>query len=374
MKFVRTVAMSGHELEVSAALVVFGSEITKLLRKMIRVITTQIVQRVCDRLILPVSASPTTVEKIWRALNQQQRHKAVALEVHETAHDGAIICDYNLPRHGKFSYDLKDKLGREFTIHCSLVEKQMELCIFHLPTMLQVAPVHMDVLQQFVTSLTSKPLVKDTKPQIPVASVHFCQQTGNFDWDWTYQDARLLENKVLTPEMQSFLSFVNAFYGAKNKEEMAAKGVPYRCGVILEGPSGTGKSSVVEICASRHNKPLYNLSLTSGGMNITHLQSLVQNILPHSIVVLDEMQSHFRVFDQKSKQLQPGDFLAAISGAASHLPTGCLFVATTNSFAECNTWFKKHDALLNPGRFGIQFQFTTKFETHVSLFQSFRKK
>lgn len=88
------------------------------------------------------------------------------------------------------------------------------------------------------------------------------------------------------PVKEQLLADLHAFMAGEERYNQL--GIPWHRGYLLEGPPGTGKSSLVKAIATKLGLGLYYLSLSKGLGNDTLIR-LIQDIPPYSIVLLEEL-------------------------------------------------------------------------------------
>lgn len=133
-----------------------------------------------------------------------------------------------------------------------------------------------------------------------------------------------------------------------NESYYIEHGLPYHRGYMLEGPPGTGKTSLIEAVAVHTARSLYTLSLASFP-NDAELQEAMAALPENAILVIEDIDttrkaSHNREVNQdpSNSGVTLGGLLNALDGLAT--PPGLLTFMTTNA-AE-----KLDPALLRNGR------------------------
>jgi mitochondrial chaperone BCS1 len=98
---------------------------------------------------------------------------------------------------------------------------------------------------------------------------------------------RAIESVYLLPEIKDeLLRYVAWFFGAKAWHELI--GLPHRTGVMLEGPTGTGKSTIVAAIGSFFNKVVYVINLASVESDNALVSAFMQ-CEPSCIVLLEDV-------------------------------------------------------------------------------------
>lgn len=129
-------------------------------------------------------------------------------------------------------------------------------------------------------------------------------------------------------------------------------GIPYRTGILLKGPPGTGKTSLIKALCSKYDKPLYMLNVIS--ISDQELLEALSSIPEGSIIAIEDIDvvSFNRDISDKDeddkviKQITLSGLLNALDGAASN--ENRILIATTNHPD------KLDPALIRDGRFDIK--------------------
>lgn len=140
----------------------------------------------------------------------------------------------------------------------------------------------------------------------------------------------------------------------KSKEWYIKNGVPYKMGILLSGPPGTGKTSLIKAICAKYSKSLYTLSLnnTSDKAFIESMSTVPEN----AVVVIEDIDAYnFSINrevkdDKQSAQhnfgLTMSGLLNGLDGVASS--ENRILIATTN-YPE-----KMDAAILREGRFDLK--------------------
>lgn len=190
------------------------------------------------------------------------------------------------------------------------------------------------------------PKKKDFVPQLYTVEGDnwgISQELGKRSWE-----SVILKNG----QKDRILKFIEEF--SNSKDWYVRMGISYKTGVLLEGPPGTGKTSIVKALACHLNKNLCMISCSSVTEGKFH--KLISNTPKDSIVLMEDFDS---IGATKSREIKDGGeklsdllgmslsgILNAIDGVYSS--NGRIIIATTNCADELDA------ALLRPGRFDLK--------------------
>jgi len=148
---------------------------------------------------------------------------------------------------------------------------------------------------------------------------------------------------------------VNGIINFKNREKIdITRGVPHQLGILLEGPPGTGKTSVIKAVAAEFNMEICQLKSTE----LFHIEGAFTTLPKNCIVCIEDIDGDVTTFSRDkdnnteeeilSERYNISTILNAIDGLVScH---GRILIITTNH-AE-----KLDKALLRPGRIDLNIE------------------
>lgn len=148
-------------------------------------------------------------------------------------------------------------------------------------------------------------------------------------------------------QMDKIVSYLKGFLD--NKDEYDKLGIPFRTGIMLYGPPGSGKTSTATVIANELNMDVYYLSIKSMTGD-QEFEELVAKVPRNSIVILEDIDAvnaaKDRDGDHKTTEfvsdVSMTSLLNVLDGMQS--PEGVIFVMTTNKRDRLD------EAILRPGR------------------------
>ncbi len=132
-------------------------------------------------------------------------------------------------------------------------------------------------------------------------------------------------------------------------EWYAANGVPYHRGVMLTGPAGTGKTSLVGILAGELGLSIASLSLGQPGLDDSVLRSLVRNLDDGDLLLMEDVDCAGLSRDGDAPGVTFSGLLNVLDGLGSRL--GQIVIMTTNHPDRLDP------ALIRPGRVDRRLEF-----------------
>lgn len=201
-------------------------------------------------------------------------------------------------------------------------------------------------------------LIKSTE-NINENSIKLYDYDGHSHWEFKREIPKRNFNSIyISKEIQdNILSTIDNF--KNNKTWYAEHGIPYQLGLLLKGPPGTGKTSIIKAIASHFDFAIYYISVNK----IANIQEAFSNIPNDVLVVIEDIDgsvlTHSRESgkyldnkhedkDSKSLIMSISEILNAIDGIFA--PSGRILITTTNKPEILD------EALIRPGRIDKQYE------------------
>lgn len=244
---------------------------------------------------------------------------------------------------GKGKYDVQ---YNNHYITIEIKEGKMILSIFNGFFSWFIQNNSIDVLKEFSTSSYESFFVKEK------INIFYLPSIKNDSWAMPiFRKACVMKEKYYTQSMKEVLEDVESF---KNSESFyESRGIPYKRGYFLEGETGTGKSTLIQIISTLYGMEVYLVNINSS-MTDSNLISLLSQVQSNSIIVFEEFEKQLAcVGKNKNCNISDGGILSSIDGP-QRLAHGCLIFMNVNSSTGIN------EAFFRKGRLDKKFLFTEK--------------
>lgn len=194
------------------------------------------------------------------------------------------------------------------------------------------------IIEEMVLTARDAAMPDDGKVEVRIAKQHSWSQH-------TRVDKRSVESVILPNNLcQEVVSSIRKFQSAKGWYN--SMGIPYRKGILLYGPPGNGKTSLVLAVASSLNMNVNILFLGDSTITDSVLNDLLSRMDNNTIVLIEDIDCTFQnrktLKGSKSLGVSFSGLLNAIDGLATQ--GGRVLFMTTNKINDLDP------ALIRPGR------------------------
>lgn len=161
--------------------------------------------------------------------------------------------------------------------------------------------------------------------------------------------AQPIEN-IVNPNMNEIVETVNTFI--RNKDIYKEINVPYKIGILLYGPSGTGKTSVAKSLALKFNRDV--VCIDASNINPNDANTIGYPRRRDVIVLIDEIDAQLMpdVSDVSNEKKVRTNLLLNLISFIDNLNNGEIVIATTNHIENLDS------KVIRSGRFDCKYEFT----------------
>lgn len=163
----------------------------------------------------------------------------------------------------------------------------------------------------------------------------------------------------ITPSMQLMMDDVDNFVQPETEQEYARRARDYKRCYLIQGSPGTGKSSMVEMIMTAHNRNGYIVNLNDHTMTDSDLVKLVCTAPPYSVIVFDEFNKQLDSINANPNvHISTAGILQALDGSI-RLSHATIVVVIVSNETEIEDGLYRE--LTRPGRVDAIFRFTEQF-------------
>lgn len=299
------------------------------------------------------------VTTIWKTLRKNPTFRCRKYQMHELSADDHIE-DFDSEKHSVWFLGGPHTFNQNGT-ECSVTAidtKDNQSIVFTV-----YASNSTDAENTFL-SIMDDVFTNHMKMQPDLDKYMYIWNVNDVSEDWDRSSLRSLRSfdtiYLPTDVKQELSKRVENFLGARKEYELF--GMPYKLVGLLEGPPGTGKTSVIHALASKHERDMAILTITPKMTNTT-LIKLIARLPENCFLVLEDVDCLFdaREGQRDAYHITFSTLLNMLDGANSR--EGIVVLMTTN-YRD-----KLESALVRPGRvdFIVSFDFVKEPEIRAAL-------
>lgn len=174
-----------------------------------------------------------------------------------------------------------------------------------------------------------KQAVKDNKKKGYIPVFVYDSKRGYWD-DETKVQERTIESVILDSKLKkNIMDEISDFSAPETKKWYKKHGIPYKRGLLLYGPPGNGKSSMIRAIATSLERHIYVLKLDTPDMCDNALMAAVNTVSSKSVIVLEDIDTLFHERESSNEcQVTFSGLLNAMDGINNTM--GQIFILTSN--------------------------------------------
>lgn len=285
--------------------------------------------QVVSQLIVEVDLSPKTVYAIKSHLRTHPQSRMVV-------RDGTTVPSYHIAN-GSYVVNYRD-----VRLNISINDSEIRIkCLRQ----------SVEFLQRFLNGIYEQHVTPDH------INIFYFSRDGSWSVP-LFRRPREIAIIRLTPEMERVIDDIYRFRNDEARYKQENK--HYKRGYLLEGPTGTGKTTCIEIISTKFNMGTYIVNLNASNMTDEVLINLVANVPIHSLIVFEEIEKQLDTIKSNPQNLvSAGGILMAMDGP-QRINHGCIIIVTANSIDLLDESFKI--PLLRSGRIDRRYVLHTKVE------------
>ena len=213
------------------------------------------------------------------------------------------------------------------------------------------------------------------------ASIYYYGSMSGLTWERVSPMPKRKIETVVLPKVKKdqLINDIEHFFEPGTRSEYERKGINYKRGIILYGPPGCGKTSLISAISDYFGMDIYTMSLEGSYMGEEGLLKALARVPGRSIVLFEDIDVAFPAPRKEDPSVPDGilsenkkativqskntttmkGFLNAIDGIKSN-NNGIIFLFTTNHIE------KLDPAILRPGRIDLRIELTHIKEPEIS--------
>jgi hypothetical protein len=169
-------------------------------------------------------------------------------------------------------------------------------------------------------------LISDVRSHKKPGTTQLFSQRG---WDWMDRgDISASLDSLFYPSDINITRSIDAFLSKRARFERFNR--PFRRTYLLEGPPGTGKTSLIRAVAKHYERNLYMLDMSDPNINEAVI-SLLSRVPPDSVIALEDLDRYFKDSETTTNTtMNLSVLLNAIDGVMSCANGTIIFVTANN--------------------------------------------